>query len=424
MRVCKSFLALTLLCFFLNAACAAELDASAQKETAAAQKNCAAVTKNSAAVQKNSVAKTPAKNPAGNKIEDIALSKSLEDSLNKISRFSSEAKYDQALVHIQQTLQSIGPNSRTASMLYVARAGVRLSQGDYDATISDLSQALALAGANGLDLAKITNHTPNLLGLLTACYNGRFTCYLIKGELAKANAEQAKLLLLEPERETELRLSRARLYIALGQSKNARAELNHIPLQERKSNPEIGECYSFLDQFDRANAEEQADLLQEYKLIMNQVREEFSNKMPAIAKKSFDEAHWQANDEQVRYNMRTFQIVLESYAVDHDGNYPLQIDGAFKTLLSSGAGDKKIAWPQKNPFTGKLEWPVLGKFKNLTEARSQEYDQLARGAIEYTPLDGGKGYGIRGGGHDGRVLRMVSAPAKVLVISSDEDSDD
>lgn len=122
----------------------------------------------------------------------------------------------------------------------------------------------------------------------------------------------------------------------------------------------------------------------------------------------------------VKANMRTAQIAAESYASDHGGDYPVEIDTAFKSYYPAGSNNGKVAGsPPRNPFTQQAEWPVPGKITDITSARKLPPQPLQAGVVEYTPLFDGQhkptSYAIRGGGE--RNLTVTGAGGGQLILS-------
>jgi hypothetical protein len=123
----------------------------------------------------------------------------------------------------------------------------------------------------------------------------------------------------------------------------------------------------------------------------------------------------------VKANMRTVQNAAEKYSTDHTFMYPTQIDDDFKCYFPEGdPAAKKAGKAPLNPFTGTAEWPVLGSVKDLSAARAEMPVELGKGVIEYSPLDGGKSYAIRGGAENGKAVVGDSATAGSTVLSRDD----
>ncbi len=125
----------------------------------------------------------------------------------------------------------------------------------------------------------------------------------------------------------------------------------------------------------------------------------------------------------VRANMKAVQNAAEKYSKDHIYLYPTKIDDEFKYYFSGGDPTaKKVGQAPTNPFTGTAEWPVLGNVSDLSVSRSAAPEALAAGTIEYSPLNNGKSYAIRGGGEDGKAIASDNAAAAgtgTMVLSRD-----
>lgn len=124
----------------------------------------------------------------------------------------------------------------------------------------------------------------------------------------------------------------------------------------------------------------------------------------------------------VKGNMWAVREAAENYAKDHTYMYPTQIDDEFKSYFPGG--DPKTKKPGKapiNPFTGKEEWPQLGYIVNLEDARNILPGGLKRGILEYTPLENGKSYAIRGGSEADKAIGAEDGGAETptMVISRD-----
>lgn len=124
----------------------------------------------------------------------------------------------------------------------------------------------------------------------------------------------------------------------------------------------------------------------------------------------------------VKANMKVVQTAAESYFKDHTYMYPTVIDDDFKSYFPGGDPvAKKAGKAPLNPFTGTADWPVLGTITNIEEARKATPDALIKGTIEYSPIDGGKSYGIRGGAETNKAITGDSASNMgTLVLSRDD----
>jgi len=127
-----------------------------------------------------------------------------------------------------------------------------------------------------------------------------------------------------------------------------------------------------------------------------------------------------AKEAAVRSNMRTLQIVVESYATDHAGLYPIAIDDSVRVYFPGGDEHSVAGQASRNPFTKEPEWPLLCSIKDLY--RDVAETSVPAGAVEYTPMSDSTGkitsYAIIGGGHDGLALRRRSDPSLTLVYSN------
>lgn len=124
----------------------------------------------------------------------------------------------------------------------------------------------------------------------------------------------------------------------------------------------------------------------------------------------------------VKVNMKTVQTAAENYFKDHTYMYPTAIDDDFKSYFPGGDSvAKKPGTAPLNPFTGTGEWPILGTLANVEEARKATPDALVKGVIEYSPIDGGKNYGIRGGSETSKAITAEDASHMgTLVLSRDD----
>jgi hypothetical protein len=125
-------------------------------------------------------------------------------------------------------------------------------------------------------------------------------------------------------------------------------------------------------------------------------------------------------EEDLRRNMRLVQVAAEHFAADHgSATYPVAVDDSFKTYFRGGIeGQTPAPVGLVNPFSGSNEFPTLGHIGDPISARSGERFSIMPGAIQYSPLDSGKGYAIVGGAHDGRALMDIYNPSQVLVLTN------
>jgi hypothetical protein len=129
-------------------------------------------------------------------------------------------------------------------------------------------------------------------------------------------------------------------------------------------------------------------------------------------------------DKIVWTNMRDLQTAAEHFAANHGGDkYPTEIDDDFKSYLPGGAEDGRTPRPVGliNPFNGSNEWPTLGSVKDVLSVRNAPPPIIRPGGIEYSSLEGGAGYAIIGGGHDGKALTDYDGKTLVFTNFTDED---
>ena len=131
----------------------------------------------------------------------------------------------------------------------------------------------------------------------------------------------------------------------------------------------------------------------------------------AISLPNFVGAQAKAKEASVKANMRSLQIVAESYAIDHAGNYPTKIDTEVKSYYPNGSNDGKTRIEGSapvNPFTSVREWPVLGKVTDLDAARADVNAKVPEGTVRYSAIYSGNheplSYAIMGGGKEGHVI--------------------
>ncbi len=122
-----------------------------------------------------------------------------------------------------------------------------------------------------------------------------------------------------------------------------------------------------------------------------------------------------------RANLDVVQSAAEKYAKEHLYMYPTKIDDDFKACFPEGdPASKKPGKAPINPFTGIGEWPVMGKITDLVTARATTPEQIGKGIIEYSSLEGGKNYAIRGGADTGKAMDAEDAShVGTLVLSRD-----
>ena len=131
----------------------------------------------------------------------------------------------------------------------------------------------------------------------------------------------------------------------------------------------------------------------------------------------------EAKNLAVRANMKNTQAAAEAYFKDHTYMYPKEIDDEFKSYFPGGdVASKKPGNAFINPFTGQVEWPVLGSVTSVQAARSGPTKPLNKGVIEYSPIDGGKSYAIRGGGWDDKEITVAGSKMPMVLSRKDEKS--
>lgn len=139
-------------------------------------------------------------------------------------------------------------------------------------------------------------------------------------------------------------------------------------------------------------------------------------------------------DEIVQRNMANVQIAAEHYCADHEPDkFPTKLDDAFLTYLPGGTENKvPSSTGQPNPFTGKLEFPIVIKAgskefpelpvirtpDDVRQLRDGKRFKIGQGVIVYFALENAAGYAIVGGAHDCYSLMDHLNDGKVLVFSN------
>lgn len=132
----------------------------------------------------------------------------------------------------------------------------------------------------------------------------------------------------------------------------------------------------------------------------------------------------ESRDVEVRDTMRRVQVAAERYAANHgEDKYPTEINDSFKSYFPGGGDDDihPAAFGPVNVFTGKNEFPSLGKIVDVHAARFGSRQHIEAGHILYCPLNNGKAYAILGGAHDHKALLDEKNPGQILIFSNLED---
>jgi hypothetical protein len=132
-------------------------------------------------------------------------------------------------------------------------------------------------------------------------------------------------------------------------------------------------------------------------------------------------------ESEVKVNMRIAQVAAESYAADHDGHYPAEVDDAFKSYFPGGSCDGKTPAPEppKNPFSGQREFPVKGSLTYDSAAtRTHIPDQTgaSAGQVVYVPqvanAQENRGYAILGTGGFGTAVPGATAASTTVLTNA------
>jgi len=124
---------------------------------------------------------------------------------------------------------------------------------------------------------------------------------------------------------------------------------------------------------------------------------------------------------QVKANMRTVQWAAELYKEEHH-SFPKAVDDEFKYFFPWGDRLKKKAGNAlPNPYTQKLEYPVVGKMKGAIVERLKAPPAVAPGVLEYCSTDSQTNYCVRGGSGNGKAIEGVAGPKSTLVLAKDGD---
>ncbi len=109
-------------------------------------------------------------------------------------------------------------------------------------------------------------------------------------------------------------------------------------------------------------------------------------------------------NEAVRMQMIMLQSLVEKFAKQHHGKYPIVLNEEFKGYFPMITINKSNSTaPFFNPFTKKQEWFAIKPINNVEEASEEE--TLQKGQIMYCPVNHGSTYAIIAGAADGKLMR-------------------
>ncbi|CAN5487038.1 hypothetical protein BH10CYA1_BH10CYA1_23740 [soil metagenome] len=109
-------------------------------------------------------------------------------------------------------------------------------------------------------------------------------------------------------------------------------------------------------------------------------------------------------NEAVRMQMIMLQSLVEKFAKQHHGKYPVVLNEEFKGYFPMITINKSNSTaPFFNPFTKKQEWFAIKALSSVEDA--SEEDVLRKGEIIYCPVNYGSTYAIIAGAADGKLMR-------------------
>ncbi|MBI2812104.1 MAG: hypothetical protein HYX67_14905 [Candidatus Melainabacteria bacterium] len=109
-------------------------------------------------------------------------------------------------------------------------------------------------------------------------------------------------------------------------------------------------------------------------------------------------------NEAVRMQMIMLQSMVEKFAKQHHGKYPIVLNEEFKGYFPMITINKSNSTaPFFNPFTKKQEWFAIKPLNSVEEASEEE--ALQKGQIMYCPVNHGSTYAIIAGAADGKLMR-------------------
>ncbi len=110
--------------------------------------------------------------------------------------------------------------------------------------------------------------------------------------------------------------------------------------------------------------------------------------------------------------LRDLRLVLMQYSKEHDGTYPSSIDERVVAYLNGKVG----SGPRTNPFTSKIDLPVLGKIESVDQAQNELTTTGTPGGLEYSVLNHGKDFVIRAFGKTGHILFEPSGDSSIYSV--------
>ncbi|HEY9731097.1 MAG TPA: hypothetical protein V6C89_04255 [Drouetiella sp.] len=118
-------------------------------------------------------------------------------------------------------------------------------------------------------------------------------------------------------------------------------------------------------------------------------------------------------NEAIRVQMIMLQTMVEKFARQHHGKYPIVLSPEFQGYFPMITINKSTSTaPFYNPFVKKQEWFVVKPMGSLDEVESEE--SLPKGQIVYCPVKNGSAYAIIAGGADGKLIRNKDGQNLIL----------
>jgi len=128
----------------------------------------------------------------------------------------------------------------------------------------------------------------------------------------------------------------------------------------------------------------------------------------------------------VAQRLEDLRVVLNQYAMDHHGQYPLLMNSEFERFVQTqrelSDGPAYGRGPLLNPLSNKFEMPHLRLLKNTFEEQEDFIIKGEPGSVEYSPSPDGRKFFARAFGCDGHLLigptRSCHSPEVMLITNN------
>lgn len=314
-----------------------------------------------------------------------ALGKRVQPTIERGIYLFGQGDTTAAFMTFDELTLSLNPSDSKLAAPHCLRGVCSLMSNNFEWAGKDFDKSLELMNVSQQLRGGAQSKLP---GPIQTAVSGGIVCAMAAGDFNKTLELNRLGLVLGVGDKASLHLDNGRIYFLIGDREKSLNELNEAQDLNSSLKTDCDLVRAWWQRPDQKAARKEA--LEQFSAQATAKRQKFIATVTSEMKTESDNFF----DGEIRHHMRSAQIAAESYAMDHGGKYPMTVGELMPGINNN-----------TNSLTGDTVLVVLGSLNDVGKERGATPGVLAKGTIEYTPLEGGVRYAVRGGDHQGLAMR-------------------